>query len=221
MNTYRIVALFFVIVGLALVGTAAFPIAHYELFTARKFSQNQNDLLSPLAKGSVGGRIVDLTRASNWFVGSPPVGPGEVLSTNVLYYTISIPKLRIENATAEIGGEDLSRSLIHYKGTASPGRAGNTVIFGHSVLPQFFNSKNYLTIFSTLPTLKLGDEVIIDYDGIRYKFVVSEMFEVEPEDIRVLAQPNDKPHLTLITCVPPGTYLRRLVVRAELVGNQI
>lgn len=221
MNTYRIVALFFVTLGLALVGTAAFPIAHYELFTARKFAQNQNNLLSPLAKGSVGGRIVDLTQASNWFVGTATVAPGEVLPTSVLYYTISIPKLRIENATAEIGGEDLSRSLIHYKGTAAPGRVGNTVIFGHSVLPQFFNSKNYLTIFSTLPSLKVRDEIIVDYDAVRYKFIVSEMFEVEPEDIRVLAQPNDKPHLTLITCVPPGTYLRRLVVRAELAGDQI
>lgn len=221
MNTYKIIALFFVTLGLILIGTATFPIAHYEFFTARKFVGKQNNLLSPLAKGTVGGRVVDLTQASNWFVNPTPGVFAETLPLGVRYYTVSIPKLRIKNATAEIGGEDLSRNLIHYKGTAPPGRVGNTVIFGHSVLPQFFNPQNYLTIFSTLPKLEKGDEIIVDYDGIRYNFVISEMFEVEPEDIQVLAQPNDKPNLTLITCVPPGTYLRRLVVRAQLESGKL
>ncbi len=218
MNTvYRLFAFFLILGGITLVLAAVFPIASYELFTAPRFKTHEQRLLSPLGRGSVlSGQVVDLTRASNWFVGAEHVAT-QPLSTAVRYYTLSIPKLRIEKATVDIGGEDLSKSLIHYQGTGLPGRVGNAVVFGHSVLPAFFNPKNYLTIFSTLPTLKAGDEIIADYDGVTYRFVVSEMFEVAPTDIHVLAQPNDGSYLTLITCVPPGTYLRRLVVKAKLV----
>lgn len=220
MNIYKIIAIVFILGGLILIGTVTLPIAIYELFTSRRFETKTSGLISPVTNNSIAGRVVDLTRASNWFIGSPLTGQ-ETTNTNIRYYTISIPKLKIQNATTEIGGEDLSRSLIHYQGTAVPGRTGNSVIFGHSILPQFYNPKNYMSIFSTLPTLIVGDEILVDFDGIRYKFIVSEMTEVGPADIGVLAQPNDKPHLTLITCVPPGTYLRRLVVRAELEGESI
>jgi sortase A len=93
---------------------------------------------------------------------------------------------------------------------------GNTVIFGHSVLPQFYNPKNYLTIFSTLYKLKQGSILLIDYDNSQYKYVVDEMYEVKPTDLSVLEQRYDQKVLTLITCSPPGTYLRRLIIKASL-----
>ena len=108
-------------------------------------------------------------------------------------------------------------SLIQYPGTALPGQYGNPVVFGHSVLPQFFNPQNYKTIFSTLPTLKEGDEILIDFDGITYRYEVVSLHEVLPENVSVLEQRYNTEYLTLITCVPPGTYLRRLVVTARLV----
>jgi len=98
-----------------------------------------------------------------------------------------------------------------------PGQYGNTVIFGHSVLPQFFNPKNYKTIFSTLPTLKKGDEILIDFDGVLYRYEVVSLQEVLPENVSVLEQHYNAEYLTLITCVPPGTYLKRLVATARLV----
>jgi sortase A len=83
-------------------------------------------------------------------------------------------------------------------------------------LPQFFNPKDYMTIFSTLPTLKIGDEILVDFDGVRYRFLVSEMVELPPDDLAILEQHYDDSYISLVTCVPPGTYLRRLVVRARL-----
>lgn len=222
MIVYRLTALFLVLGGLFLIATVTLPIVTYEVFTARRFVREEEKFLSPLGNNKVlSAKVVDLTRASNWFSGEVPISEPKNISQSIRYYTFSIPKLKIDKATAEVGGEDLSKSLIHYKGTALPGQIGNTVIFGHSVLPQFFNPQNYMTIFSTLPTLKLGDEVTINYDGITYRFTISEMFEVSPNDVYVLAQPNDRPHLTIITCVPPGTYLRRLVIKADLVPPKI
>ena len=111
---------------------------------------------------------------------------------------------------------DLEKSLIQYPQTALPGQLGNTVVFGHSVLPQFFNSKNYLTIFSTLYKLEQGDEIILRYDKSTYKYVVEEMYEVQPTDLSVLEQRFDSKTLTLITCSPPGTYIRRLIIKSQL-----
>jgi sortase A len=111
---------------------------------------------------------------------------------------------------------DLKKSLIQYPQTALPGQLGNAVVFGHSVLPQFFNPKSYLTIFSTLYKLKQGDEIIINFDKSTYKYIIEEMYEIQPTDFSVLEQRFDNKNLTLITCSPPGTYLRRLVIKAQL-----
>lgn len=156
--------------------------------------------------------LVDYTDAGNWF----PTEETAFVETSNTSYLLSIPKLNIKSATVLVGMEDLKKSLIQYPGTAVPGKYGNTVVFGHSVLPQFFNPKNYLTIFSTLPTLKIGDQIILDYNQISYKYTVEQMIEVVPNDVSILAQRYDDSYLTLITCVPPGTYLRRLIVRARL-----
>ncbi|GAG09918.1 unnamed protein product, partial [marine sediment metagenome] len=178
----------------------------------------QPQFLSPLADSTgfapvVLGEEVDLTKLSNWF---PSVPEQAQSSSRITHYTISIPPLRIFEATVKIGGEDLKESLIHYGGTALPGEFGNTVIFGHSVLPQFFNPKKYLTIFSTLPNIKRDDEVFVQFDGIEYKYKVYDMVEVDPDDVSILEQRYDNAYLILVTCVPPGTYWKRLAVRARL-----
>ena len=113
----------------------------------------------------------------------------------------------------------MAKSLIQYPGTALPGRPGNSVIFGHSILPIFYNPKEYLSIFSTLPTLKKGDEIKVNYDGVSYEYRVEDLFEVLPSDIQVLEQNPTDSFLTLVTCVPPGDPRKpkRLVVRARVV----
>ena len=116
-----------------------------------------------------------------------------------------------------IGGRDLDKSLIHYGGTANPGEVGNPVIFGHSILPQFYDPENYISIFSLLPTLRPGDEIMVKFDGIIYTYQVTDYYEVSPDEIDILEQRFDKKELTLVTCVPPGTYLRRGIIKAQLV----
>jgi sortase A len=115
-----------------------------------------------------------------------------------------------------IGGEDLEKGLVHYGGTAYPGEYGNTVIFGHSTLPYFFNPKDYKTIFSWLPSLNEGDEIYVNYEGVTYKYKIIEMRVVMPDDVSILEQKYDDSYLSLITCVPPGTYNHRLWVKSKL-----
>lgn len=217
----RVLPLFLVVAGIVLFSSAAVPIFFYQFFVSPRFVKlvkpAPDDYLLQSQPGVLGEKAgLDMTNASNWFPAADYLPPRP---SKITHYTLSIPKLGIEEAIVQIGGEDLKTSLIHYQGTAFPGQFGNAVVFGHSVLPQFFNPKNYLTIFSTLPELRGKDEIFINFDGVRYRYLVEEMVEVQPEDISVLEQRYDDSYLTLITCVPPGTYLRRLVVRARLKGK--
>lgn len=202
--------------GLVILFSTIYPIASYESSSKERYPK----LISPIVseeKEKVTLSSVDYTKASNWFVGD--VKGVSFDDSSVTYYTLSIPKLDIRNALVEVGGEDLSDSLIQYPGTAIPGKIGNSVIFGHSILPQFYDPTDYLAIFSTLPTLEKGDEIKVSFDGATYIYRVETMFEVLPTELEVLDQNSNDSYLTLITCVPPGHPLkpRRLVVRAKIV----
>ncbi|EKD62591.1 MAG: hypothetical protein ACD_52C00118G0005 [uncultured bacterium] len=203
--------------GFFILSSTLFPIFSYEVSLRDSFS----DYLSPVPeKDSVvfERSVDDLTLASNWFDGGVKKDDFSQKS-NISYYTLSIPKLKIANAVVSVGGEDLSQNLIQYPGTALPGKMGNTVIFGHSILPQFFNPKDYLSIFSRLPTLKKNDQIEIYFDGVSYLYRITDLVEVFPDNLNVLEQRWGDSFLSLITCVPPGDPRkpRRLVVRAKII----
>jgi sortase A len=222
-------------VGASLLISVGYPIFSYELKLGQKTTRTA--IISPVpqeviaeAKGLVSPInqaqpqalasttqtptvSIDYTQLSNWF---PFSRPQSSHLSRITHYTISIPKLRIKDALVTIGGETLDNSLVQYGGTANPGEPGNTVIFGHSILPTFYNPKDYRAIFSLLPTLNQGDEILVNFDGIIYKYLVAEYQEVSPDEVDILEQRYNKKELSLITCVPPGTYWRRGIVKAEL-----
>lgn len=219
MNTRKIIkisALISALSGIVILVISIWPIIEYQLTDARSYTT----LLSPLVlekddQNRV--RISDYTKASNWFPEAPN-NPNFDTNPKIDSYNISIPSLKIEDAIVSIGGEDLSKSLVQYPGTALPGKKGNAVIFGHSVLPIFYNPKNYMAIFSTLPTIKMGDQIFINYDGVNFKYKVEESFEIYPSDIQILEQNSSDSFLTLVTCTPPGDPRnpKRLIVRARV-----
>lgn len=229
-------SLILITLGIATFTTVAYPLISYQLTFAPRFQKSS--LISPLSPPAVAtqdlvagtvkkvkaddkptfvGEVVntslDYTDASTWFAGTST----HTEASNYAVYTLTIPKLGIDHAVVRSDHTDLKQSLIQYAGTALPGNLGNTVIFGHSVLPQFFNPKNYLTIFSTLHTLRPGDTMEIAADGATYTYKISEMYEAQPDDLSPLAQVYNGRYLTLITCTPPGTYLRRLIIKAYVI----
>lgn len=197
-----------------------YPIISFEIFYAPKLGSLVKPIPSGLTKNKIvnnlsqilGTENTDYTKASVWF----PKALNLKLATSTTSYTLSIPKLGIEKAAVKIGGEDLSKNLIHFTGPL-PGNYGNPVIFGHSTLLWFYNPKNYKTIFSKLPDLKQGDDIFTAVDKVTYRYKVFDMKIVSPENLSVLEQNYNHPYITLVTCVPPGTYLKRLVVRGKLV----
>jgi LPXTG-site transpeptidase (sortase) family protein len=149
---------------------------------------------------------------------------GKVASPNKPnYFYLTIPKLKIEDALVETNSKTLnpSSALGHYPGTSLPGETGNAFIYGHSVLPWFFNANNYKTIFSTLGRLEPGDEFSINYNNREYTYVVETREEVSPAKVKPLAEIKPKylneSTVVLMTCSPPGTKLKRLLISGILV----
>lgn len=203
-------SLILITLGIATFTTVAYPLLSYQLTYSPGFQKNSLISPNPTFVDEVINTSFDYTDAATWFAQANK--PSEASSYSV--YTLTIPKLGVDHAVVRSDHTDLKQSLIHYTGTALPGNLGNTVIFGHSVLPQFFNPQNYLTIFSTLYRLKPGDALEIAADGATYTYKISEIYETAPDDLSPLAQVYNGRYLTLITCTPPGTYLRRLIIKA-------
>lgn len=216
-------SLMLITVGVATFTTVAYPLVSYQINFAPGFQKSSlNSPLttshikqvkaaeSPAFVDEVVNTSLDYTNSSSWFAGATRSKE----ASDYAVYTLSISKLGIDSAVVRSDHTDLKQSLIHYAGTAFPGNLGNAVIFGHSVLPQFFNPQNYLTIFSTLHKLEVGDTMEIMADGATYTYKISEMYETAPDDLSPLAQVYNGRYLTLITCTPPGTYLRRLIIKA-------
>lgn len=131
--------------------------------------------------------------------------------------------------------ESLKNGVVWWPDTAFPGEEGNCVITGHS--SDFFWKKgNYKTIFALLGELNEGDEIIIYFDQQKFVYKVKTKEIVSANNTNILSQTplsgaNKKepltgsvrsltgpvgPTLTLFTCWPLGTDLKRLVVEAEL-----
>ncbi len=217
----KVVPFFFMTVGISILLWTSWPIVTYGLVdlpgltkAVSPVGNGEGSLLVPVVLGSSEeASSIDFTDPNIWY----PTSPQKKVVTPVNSYKLSIPKLRIFDALVLIAGDDLNKSIIHYGGTGLPGGYGSAVMFGHSVLPQFFDPKNYRTIFSTLPTLKNGDDIFVTYDGITFRYRVFDMTVTEPNDLSSLEQRFDDSYVTLITCVPPGTYWKRLNIKARLI----
>jgi len=219
---------FSLIVGALLLFWSFYPILSFEIYSRLFLKKNLKtpvpNLDSPasLSEASTilgvfnifSNNLRDYTKASLWFPSVSQTGSMSTLS--VKEYTLSIPRLNIKDAKVVVGGEDLSKSLIHYLPRSLPGEYGNVAIFGHSTLPQLYSPKDYKSIFTYLSSLETGDVIRVKIGDLKYEYQVYDMFVVDPDEISVLEQQKNGSFLTLITCVPPGTYLERLVIKAKL-----
>lgn len=218
------------IIGTFFLFWSLYPIISFEIFANLFIKKSvltpvpQTDIATSLeaAKSVLGSyslastNLSDYTKAGIWF----PARPQEKTATPlaITEYSLSIPKLNVKDAKVIVGGDDLTKGLIHYLPKSFPGEYGNVAIFGHSTLPALSKPKDYKSIFTFLPSLNKGDEIFVKIGNNTYQYTVCEMIVVKPDQVSVLDQRYDNSYLSVITCVPQGTYLNRLVVRAKL-GN--
>lgn len=136
------------------------------------------------------------------------------------HFSIYIPKIDVGSnilANIDAGVEEeysqaLKQGIAHAKGTSFPGMGENIFVFSHSTDFDFnverFNAKFYL-----LNKLEAGDNIIVYFSDKKYIYTVTDKKIVSPENTSAL-NPTGEEVLTLQTCYPPGTSLKRLIIQA-------
>lgn len=103
----------------------------------------------------------------------------------------------------------------HFQGTSWVSGTGNVVLGGHSEYPN-----GAAGIFKALYAVRIGDEIFLSDGGMQRRYVVSNVFSVDYQDLSVV-YPTAHNRLTLVTCDVPSYdpnangYAQRLVVVAE------
>ena len=209
----------------ALIVTSGIVVLITQVIAPLVFFKTADEITKPVAN-SVLGTATGFSNFEYKELGSPNLtntsAPPPNNANIPQFFYLSVPKLGIKDALVETNSTNLApdTSLGHYRGSDLPGQAGNAFIYGHSVLPWLYNPRNYKTIFSTLNTLKPGDEIFIKYNNVEYKYVVETKEIKKPDEVNPIA--NYKPKylnestITLMTCDPPGTKINRLMINAIL-----
>ncbi len=112
----------------------------------------------------------------------------------------------------------LRQEVAWMGGTSWPGLGGNTGLAGHVTVTGMGDGP-----FRHLDELPTGELVLLYTEKNIYTYQVRESKVTNDDDMSVI-QPTDKAQISLITCVDwdqaARTYLRRLVVVADLVSTE-
>lgn len=147
----------------------------------------------------------------DWIVAPPEGSQAPPDSRDRVFARLRCPRLQAERFVMRGATEQtLKEGPAWVAFSDQPGPAGHTLIAGHRD-----------THFEFLKDIRVGDEVILDYQGKSFAYRVRTLQVVRP-DSREIVAPAASPTLTLITCYPfawIGPAPKRLLVRAELIGN--
>ena len=119
----------------------------------------------------------------------------------------------VENNEKSVS-ENLKKGVIQIAKTSKPGQEGNVFITGHSSNYPWVKS-DYNSIFALLPEVVVGDLIQVKYENGTYIYRVTKVFTVDPTEMSVLESKANTHLLTLMTCTPIGTNLKRLIVQSE------
>ena len=177
-----------------------------------------NHAITPLSSRGIalftsGGAhlIADVT---GWYTGIPrnatEPSPVNTMPTVAFPLRLTIPSIGIAvdvHEGIDIGGLDAGPG--HWPGTGPSGISGNMAIFGHRV--------SHTHPFQDLDLLSSGDQIILESNGFRYRYVMTQTLITGPDDAETIGGWTPNPTLTLVACHPPGSTTYRIVVRAQLV----
>lgn len=163
----------------------------------------------PVAKAEVGYRLQP----------QKPLAPENIIPIDP-EFSLLIPKIKanspvIKNVSAtdpKIYQPALSRGVAHASGSATPDKIGNVFIFAHSAT-NWYQASDYNAVFYLLNKLKIGDNITLYYQNKPYTYSVSQKKIVLPDEVDYMKSSSQN-QLTLMTCWPPGTTLKRLIIVA-------
>ena len=109
----------------------------------------------------------------------------------------------------------LTKGVAQAKGSAMPDEIGSMFLFSHSSA-NILEAGRYNSVFYLLSKLEKKDVIYIYYKNKKYKYAVTAKKIVDAKDVSYLNPKSKVSTLTLMTCWPPGTTLKRLLIIAGL-----
>lgn len=194
---------------------------HLESATKRR----KNYILPIIAATMIASGIYLLALISTPLIMSQTINPKNNSTSQLISKTkdkitenrLYIPKIDINLPYASGGAETMEQGAWWRKPeNGNPKDGGNFVLSAHRFImgltPQQTLRKSP---FYNIDKLMVGDEMVIDYNGARYIYVISEKRSVKPEAIEI-EQRTDQPQLTLYSCTLGGANDGRDVLIAKL-----
>lgn len=207
----KLISVGFLLIGVFILIQIILPVISFQIWALGQSYQNQI-LISPKNSGQVLGISVQRKDSFPAFISSLK----RQTLPNYEKFTLSISKLKIEKMDVWVDSNDLSKGLVHLPGSVLPGEKGNVFISGHSALPPFSALKS--APFAKLSDLKRGEQIIVETPGSKFVYEVIGFKIVDPTDLSVIGAPEEQGrYISLMTCVPPGLNLKRLVVLGKMI----
>jgi LPXTG-site transpeptidase (sortase) family protein len=208
----KVISLGFLGIGVFLLVQVVMPFITFKSWEIFALDKNQM-LVNPIPKNNgnvLGVSVKNLGDFPAFYVNGQKVA-------SYRDFKLTVPSINLYNSQVLINSNDFEKSLGHLPGTALPGERGNVFVTGHSSLPANIIQSGGKAFFVNLPKIKKGDEIYVETPGQLFTYVVEGIKVVDPKDVSVINPPdNEGRYLTLMTCVPPGYNIKRLIVLARL-----
>lgn len=139
--------------------------------------------------------------------------PNKSINYNKYLGVLEIPKVSLKrgfyNTDSKYNSIEYNVTLVH--GSTMPTVSnGNLILMAHS-------GDAYISYFAYLYRLKIGDFAYITYQGNKYKYRITNIYDVPKNGKAVIYRNYDQTTLTLITCTK-NDDTRQTVYIAELVS---
>lgn len=168
--------------------------------------------------GGIGGAVTNALNQPSFTITAPPA----IAELNLEDNMVVIPKIDVRAPVVWNSSSDesimlanLSKGVAHYGFTSLPNeKQGNVFLTGHSSY-YWWDRSPYKTVFALLDQLVPGDQIVVQFQSKIYLYQITGSKVVEPNEVDV-AQATPEPRISLMTCVPVGTALRRLIIQGTL-----
>lgn len=189
------------------------------LSAAKKiYKNNQKKLFLSLGiiSFALGIYLVVLLRSPAVFDEAQAFSPQQLQSIKVDQDRVIIPKIGV-NITYLSGNDDVLEkgAWWRYPERGNPVKGGNFILSAHrfslGLTPGQTRTKSP---FYHIEKLQVGDEIVVDYEGKRYVYGITEKFNVTPDQVGIESA-SEEAKLTLYSCTLKGSADGRVVLIAK------
>lgn len=120
--------------------------------------------------------------------------------------------------------DELRQWIVKYPFTAEPGEEGNWLLFWHSSVSAWEDTKNpFGYVFYKLPKIQEWETFDVIRDGQLYSYEIEEKLIKDPTEVWEEIEKYDTKwsrNITLMACYPLFSDLNRILVRAKQITKQ-